>query len=60
MAGDDIVGAFWVINIVAGILGVMLGTKKEITFQEKAFVFIKYSIIWPYTLFQIIYHKLIK
>jgi hypothetical protein len=60
MTGDDVVGALWVINIVAGILGVMFDTSKENIFRKKAIVFIKYSIIWPYTLFQIIYHLLIK
>ena len=60
MTGDDIVGALWVVNIVAGILGVMFDTCKENTFREKVVVFIKYSIIWPYTLFLIIYNILIK
>ena len=60
MTGDDVVGALWVINIVAGILGVMFDTSKENIFRKKVIVFIKYSIIWPYTLFQIIYHLLIK
>jgi len=60
MTGDDVFGALWVINIVAGILGVMFDTKKENTFREKGVVFIKYSIIWPYTLLLIIYDLLIK
>jgi hypothetical protein len=60
MTGDNVVGALWAINIVAGILGVMFDTSKENTFREKVVVFFKYSIIWPYTFFQIIYYKLIK
>ena len=60
MTGDDIVGALWVVNIVAGILGVMFDTSKENTFREKVVVFIKHSIIWPYTFFLIIYNTLIK
>jgi hypothetical protein len=60
MSGDDVVGALWVINIVAGILGVMFDTSKENTYREKVVVFIKYCIIWPFTLLQIIYNTLIK
>ena len=60
MTGDDGLGVMMVINIVAGILGVMFDTIKENTFREKVVVFIKHSIIWPYTLIQIIYYKLIK
>ena len=60
MSGDDVIGALWVINIVAGILGVMFDTSKENTYREKVVVFIKYCIIWPFTLLQIIYNTLIK
>jgi hypothetical protein len=60
MTGDDVLGALWVINIVAGILGVMFDTSKENTFREKVVVFIKYSIIWPYTFLLIIYNLFIK
>ena len=60
MTGDDVVGALWLINVVAGILGVMFDTNKEDIFRVKLVVFTKYSIIWPYTLLQIIYYKLIK
>ena len=60
MTGDDVVGALWLINIVAGILGVMFDTNKEDTFRLKVIILIKYSIIWPYTLLQLICCKLIK
>jgi hypothetical protein len=60
MPGDDGLGLIMVINIVAGILGVMFDTIKENTLREKVFVFFKYTFIWPYTLVQIIYYKLIK
>jgi hypothetical protein len=60
MTGDDGLGVMMVINIVAGILGVMFDTSKENTFREKVLVFFKYTFIWPYTLIQIIYYKLIK
>ena len=60
MTGDDGLGVIMVINIVAGILGVMFDTSKENTFREKVFVFFKYTFIWPYTLVKIIYYKLTK
>ena len=60
MTGDDFFGALWLVNITAGILGVMFNTNKEETFHVKVIIFIKYSIIWPYTIFQIIFNKFIK